>query len=174
MTEGSPPLSLPAAGTDGVRAGAVPSARASLSGQAAGAVSALVAEPDADFDRPARRHRTGHIDRRIALIADPAVRDLHDVSVGGVALALFGDDQHAPGAVYLGGRYLGWGAHAGQASQQDRENPAMDDAAQAGNLLILPKTTFGVISAGQTFQRINLQNGAIAGFAGEGPAGTGG
>ncbi|HLA20276.1 MAG TPA: hypothetical protein VJZ74_02335 [Pseudolabrys sp.] len=50
----------------------------------------------------------------------------------------------------------------------------MDDAAHAGNLLILPKTTFGVISAKQTFQRINLQNGAIAGFAGEGPVGTGG
>ena len=48
---------------------------------------------------PLRRDRAGHVDCRVAAIADLAVRDLHVVAVAAVAIALFGDDQHAPVAV---------------------------------------------------------------------------
>src|SRR5664279_2621695 len=100
-----PLLGFPAsgAGSAGTR-GALPAAGPCAGGKMAGAGGSLVAHFDADLDRPGRRYGAGHVDRGIAGVANLAVGDADGVAIGGVAIALFGDDQHAPVAVKAGGQ----------------------------------------------------------------------
>ena len=78
---------------------AAPRAPTNRTGKAAGAGRARVAMAHGDGDSTVRRDLAANADQEIASVNQDTVGDPDRITVARYAIALFGDDRHAPYAV---------------------------------------------------------------------------
>src|SRR5579872_5392353 len=99
LAEDAPPLRA-ALGGPRTRAGAGrPRAAAGVAGEPAGAAGAGVAMAYVHGHGAVAADLAADSDGDVAAIAEHAIGDAHGIAIAGNAVALFGDDRHAPDAV---------------------------------------------------------------------------
>ena len=97
-TSSAAAFGFPVTGACRGRGVSLPQAAAGIARQLAGAVGALAAGGDADTDAAARVDMAGNLERGV-VVGHPAVADVERITIGAIAGAGVGDDQHAPAAV---------------------------------------------------------------------------
>src|SRR5690349_3134913 len=97
-----------ALGRPGAGAGAAaPVAFAGRGAEAAGAGGVLVAVADLDRHRAVAADLAGDVERGVARVLQALALDRDRITIGAIAIALLGDDHHAPLAIEIAGRLHG-------------------------------------------------------------------